>query len=213
MDPDPEHADAPSVELLRRWREGDLHALGRLLEDVQPWLQRELAIARGGGHLGAQDALDLAQDAVRGFLEWGPRFVPESEAQFRALLRRIGLNGLIDEQRRRARQERGGHLESNANAERAASHSRYADRSSLQPSRAAERAENVAWMRLALEFVEAEDRYLLLASEVDGASWAEIAAELGLASPDTARVRCSRLKARMARLLLDLKRGRTPKGG
>jgi len=208
----PDNSQAPSVELLRRWRDGDARALDRLIEEVQPWLRRELTKALAGGPRGEQDALDLAQEAVRGFLEWGPRFVPESEAQFCALLRRIALNGLIDEQRRRARQERGGHLESRLSAGQPVSQLRYADRSSLQPSRAAERAENAAWVRLALEFVDAEERYLLLASEVDGSSWAEIAGELGLASPDTARVRCSRLKARMARLLLDLRKGHTPKG-
>ena len=46
-------------------------------------------------------------------------------------------------------------------------------------------------MRLALQFLEPEDRYLLLASEVEGLDWATIAAELGLASPDAARVRCA----------------------
>ena len=79
-----------------------------------------------------------------------------------------------------------------------------------RPSRAAERSEETAWVRLALQFLEPEDRYLLLASEVEGLDWATIAAELGLASPDAARVRCARLKPRVGVLLLQLRRGMLP---
>jgi RNA polymerase sigma factor (sigma-70 family) len=199
------------VELLRRWRSGDSRALEELLTELQPWLHQEMSKALGNQPRGLQDSLDLAQTAVKEFLEWSPRFLPENDAQFRVLLRRIARNGLVDAQRRPPRRGRALHASSeDSDSQGAAS---PAARSSLQPSRVAEREENAAWVRLALQFLDPDERYLLLASEVDGLSWAQIATTLGLASPDAARVRGARLKSRLAAVLLGLRSGRMPEEG
>jgi RNA polymerase sigma factor (sigma-70 family) len=157
-----------------------------------------------------QDSLDLAQNAVVNFLTWGPKFLPETEAQFRALLNRIAQNEVIDAQRHRSRRDRGGHVESMRVSGRSFSGFGPADRSADRPSAVAERESDAEWVRLALQFLEPDDRHLLLASEVEGQDWATIAADLGLGSADAARMRCARLKPKLARLLVQLRRGRMP---
>jgi RNA polymerase sigma factor (sigma-70 family) len=199
-----------TLELLRRWRGGDRGALDQLLADVEPWLHREMRKAVGVDLRTEQDSLDLAHAAVVNFLASGPRFVPESAAQFRALLKRIALNEVFDQRRRQGR--RGTRVQVDAVLESRSPLSGFgrSQGSSERPSRLAERSEETEWVRLALQFLDAEDRYLLLASEVEGLDWATIAAELGLRSPDAARVRCARLKPRVGVLLLQLRRGKLP---
>jgi RNA polymerase sigma factor (sigma-70 family) len=198
------HPDlASDLERLGRWQSGDERARDDLLAEVQPWLRREMSKALGGRPRDVEDSVDLAQTAVLGFLTWKPAFLPENDAQLRALLRRIARNGFLDAQRARARGRGGGLASTWAPPE-------PAERSSLGPARVAQREEGAAWMRLALEFMEPEERELLLAREVDGTSWGEIAELLGFASPDAARVRCMRLKAHLARVMLELRAGRLP---
>ena len=79
-----------------------------------------------------------------------------------------------------------------------------------RPSVGVEKDEEEEWVRLALQFLPEEDRYLLLASEVENLDWSTIARELELASPDAARVRGARLKPKLANLLRQLKSGRMP---
>lgn len=78
------------------------------------------------------------------------------------------------------------------------------------PSRAAMRSEEQAWVRLALQFLEPDERYLILASKVEEQSWGAIAEELGLDSPDAARMKVKRLEPRVANLLRRLKLGQMP---
>ncbi len=207
--PEPKVEDA-TLELLNRWRNGDRTALERLLADVEPWLHREMTKAVGGELRTEQDSLDLAQAAVLNFLASGPRFVPENAAQFRALLKRIALNEVFDERRRQGRRGTRLRVDSVLDSRSTLTGFGHAQTTGDRPSRAAERSEETEWVRLALQFLEPEDRYLLLASEVEGLDWATIAAELGLSSPDAARVRCARLKPRVGVLLLQLRRGKLP---
>jgi RNA polymerase sigma factor (sigma-70 family) len=207
-EPDP---NAPlALELFRRWRDGDRDALDQLLTMIQPWLRTEISQSLGNRVRGMQDSLDLAQNAVLNFLKWGPKFVPESESQFRALLKRIATNEAIDAQRHQGRRDRGGHIESMRVTGQSFSGFGPAARTSERPDAVMERESDAEWVRLALQFLEPDERHLLLASEVEGQDWATIAADLGLASADAARVRCTRLKPKVARLLMQLRRGRMP---
>ena len=207
--PEPKVEDA-TLELLNRWRSGDRTALERLLADVEPWLHREMTKAVGDAVRTEQDSLDLAHAAVLNFLASGPRFVPENGAQFRALLKRIALNEVLDERRRQGRRGTRLRVDSVLDSRSTLSGFGRPQTTADRPSQAAERSEESEWVRLALQFLEPEDRYLLLASEVEGLDWSTIAAELGLSSPDAARVRCARLKPRVGVLLLQLRRGKLP---
>lgn len=196
------------LELLRRWREGDRKALEELLVELQPWLHRQMSHALAGRTRTPLDSMDLAQQAIANFLTHGPRFVPENAAQLRGLLLRIARNELVDDERRSARSA--GHVESRLDSCRSLSGFGASLPTSQHPSTAAARSEEAAWVRLALQFLEPDERTLLLASEIDGVDWATIAAELGLSSADAARMQCARLKPRVARLLLQLRKGRVP---
>ena len=203
-------SDDPLLELVRRWHAGDRGALEQLLTEVEPWLRREVHRAMSGKAVNAQESSDLSQQAILNFLESGPRILPRSGAQFRALLRRIALNELIDQSRR-------GRLRDGLRADTLFGASDPASRgfggvarSAERPSRIAAVGEDWNWLRLALQYLEADDRELLVASEVDGESWDAIAQRLELPSPDAARVRAARLKPRLASLLRRLRAGRVP---
>jgi DNA-directed RNA polymerase specialized sigma24 family protein len=153
--------------------------------------------------------MDLVQTTVLNFLSWGPRFVPQSGAQFRALLKRIATNEIIDQRRRRGSGD-ARHLESFANTTNPLSGFAGPGPSANRPTHAVEVAEDQEWVRLALQFLPEEDRYLLLSSEVEGVDWASISRELDMASPDAARVRGARLKPRLANILRQLRAGKLP---
>jgi DNA-directed RNA polymerase specialized sigma24 family protein len=200
--------DDSEIALLARWRGGDRTALDALLGQVMPWLQAEVRRSmreRAPAHL---DSSDLLQTTVLNFLEWGPKFVPASGAQFRALLKRIATNELIDQCRRAARAGR--HFESLRPT--GPSLSGFGPRvpSDQRASQIAMRDDESNWVRLALQFLEPDERFLLIASEVENRDWAAIARELELPSADAARVRAARLKPRAANLLRRLKCGRMP---
>jgi RNA polymerase sigma factor (sigma-70 family) len=203
-------ADDATLALLQRQRAGEKDALEALLSEILPWLHREVSRAMGSQPRVTQDSMDLVQTAVLNFLAWGPRFQPRDGGQFRALLRRIALNELIDQRRRSALIREGRQLDSLGSASNPLSGFAAAGLSSLQPSRAAEKREELEWVRLALQFLPAEERQLILLSEVEGLEWAAVARELGLASADAARVRAMRLKPRLANLLRQLKSGMLP---
>ncbi len=154
--------------------------------------------------------MDLVQTAILNFLRWGPRFVPKSGAQLQALLKRIAMNELIDQRRRISGAGEHRHLDSFADSKGPLSGFGGAGSSSERPSRIAERSEDDQWVRLALQFLPEDERYLLIASEVEGQEWSTIAAELGLESSDTARMRCTRLKPKVANLLRRLRIGQLP---
>jgi RNA polymerase sigma factor (sigma-70 family) len=197
-------------ELLKRHQAGDNAALDELLADILPWLHREVSRSMGNQPRISQDSMDLVQTAVQNYLAWGPRFLPKDGAQFRALLRRIALNELVDHQRRATRTKEGKHLDSLGTASNPLSGFAGPSLSSLQPAKAAEKREEEEWVRLALQFLSLEDRQLVLASEVAGLDWATIASELRLPSPDAARVRAARLKPKLANLLRQLKASMLP---
>src|SRR5687767_11015957 len=80
-----------TVELLQRWYGGDPRALDQLLADNLEWMRRNLR-RRVPRELRARfETLDLVQDGALQLLKNGPRFAPENQAQFRALLAKVLL--------------------------------------------------------------------------------------------------------------------------
>jgi RNA polymerase sigma factor (sigma-70 family) len=197
------------LSLLSRWYAGDRDALVSLLSELQPWLRSESRNMLRAKSLAAIESMDVVQTSMMRFLEYGPRFKPESGAQLRALIRRIALNVITDEQRRSSHRKNQ-HFDSLSGASQSMSTFGPAGDSGASPSSVAERNEDQAWIALALQFLPPEDRFLLLASEVDGMAWTKIASELDLPSADAARVRAARLKPRIANILRQLLIGRTP---
>lgn len=196
-----------SLLLLQRWHEGDRDALAELMAETEPWLRAAIGSAIDPRIRRVEDSADFAQSAVLRFLTKGPRFLPASAVQFRALMKRIAMNEIIDRHRRlRTAREDG-------NDDR----SRYGDTvlelagtdsTSNHPARAAVREEERAWMRLATELLDDGERQLLYAREVDGRDWADIARELGFESADAARMACTRMLPKVAKLVRKLQQGR-----
>jgi RNA polymerase sigma factor (sigma-70 family) len=75
------------------------------------------------------------------------------------------------------------------------------------PDQAAERTETRDWVRLALQFLDADDRDAIVWRDYDELSFAEVAARLGVAE-DAARMRYRRALPKLARALTDLRAGR-----
>ena len=203
-------SDADLLELLRRWYDGDREALGALLLSVEPWLRVDVRKNLHEHPDPALDVSDVVQQSLLNFLQWGPRFQPENAAQLRALMRRIASNHVIDEARRHAR--RPSHSDTLSDASRVMSSYGSDHRNVARPERSAQRNEEREWVRLGLQFLDSEERFLIVASEVDGLPWKDIAATLNMESPDAARMRATRLKLRLANILRQLKHGRTPTG-
>jgi DNA-directed RNA polymerase specialized sigma24 family protein len=198
----------PECQLLEAWRKGDVSARDQLLALLIPWLQSEIRRGLGAQTFSAMDSGDLTNNAIVNFLTWGPEFVPANGAQLRAALRRIAINEVIDQRRRRSHDGR--HYESLLGT--AGTCSAYGEqiRSGDRPSLVAQRNDEASWVRFALQFLEPDDRYLLVASEIEGHDWATIAKELSMSSPDAARVRATRLKPRFANILRKVKGGVAP---
>ena len=202
----PSESEDLELELLERWRAGERSALDRLLVEVMPWLHREVSKAMGAALRGAEDSQDIVQTAVLRFLHSGPKFIPANGAQLRALLKRIAQNELIDRRRHLDRTGAKAHIESFLRSSRP---SLGFAASTARPSGAAEQGEEIQWVQLAMQFLDEDDRFLLLAS-VSGADWATIARELELGSADAARVRCARLKPKVANVMRRLRAGWIP---
>jgi RNA polymerase sigma factor (sigma-70 family) len=200
--------DDELLHLLRSWYAGDASALKALVLAVAPWVREDAGALLHGRARVANEVEDLAQAALVNFLQYGPRFQPENAAQLRSLLRRIVRNLLVDQIRRQERRALPRDDLSESGRDMLGSFS--SARTSLDPERAAARNEERDWVRLGLQFLEEDERYLLVASEVEGLPWKDIATKLGMERAESARMRAARLKPRLANILRQLHRGRTP---
>ncbi|MBI5853295.1 MAG: sigma-70 family RNA polymerase sigma factor [Planctomycetes bacterium] len=194
--------------LLLRWHAGDRQAIDTLLARDLPWI-RDLVRARLGPLLRARgETMDYVQDAIFDVLGYMPRFVTTDRARFRALVAKIIENHLRDAHdhhsaaRRSPARERPVPTDSVLDLDRPQA-------TVTQPGSVAERHEREAWVRLALELLETEDRQVLLLRQWQGLEFADIGAQMGL-SADGARMRFQRALPRLAQKLESLHAGREP---
>jgi RNA polymerase sigma-70 factor (ECF subfamily) len=195
-----------TASLLRRWHDGDAQALGAILARDAGWIAEQVRRHMGPALRGAEETQDIVQDAILRVLRGGPRFVVADARHFRALLARIVVNLLRDRARWRDAGRRAlGH-------ERLAGPATLLDldagsRTTQDPAVQLDRAERREWIRLALEFLEPEDRDVIVLRDWEERSFAEIGARLGLGD-DGARMRYLRALPRLAEQVLELRRGR-----
>lgn len=194
-----------SIEMLRRWNGGDRAALEQLVRAQLPWIQARVRERLGAELRQKAESVDFVQEALIDFLEYGPRFELESEAQLRALLARIVENNIRDahrhlrRKRRDIRREQAPGQESVLQLEPAAP-------SMQRPSRVLDREERMAWIRLGLELLEPEDRQVLELRDWEERSFVEIAQELGIGE-SAARMRYQRALPKLAKNVERLRRG------
>lgn len=192
-----------TLELLRRWHGGDRDALDELIERDLPWIREQVRRRVGPLLRDRGDCDDYVQDAMIEVLQYGPRFVSTSKARFRSLLARIIENVLRDRhdwyraKRRSLSKERPLPSDSCLNLDPRA-------RSVTRPSQAAQRTERESWVRLALEFLDPEDRKVILLRQWDELSFPEIAQQMGLTA-DSARMRFQRALPKLGKKIAELR--------
>lgn len=192
--------------LLRRWHEGDREALERLVALHLPWLRGHVHTRLGPFLRERGEVADYLQDVLLEFLRDGPRFLVADGRQFRRLLMRVAENTLRDKNDWYRAQRR--HLA--AGAQVSPSDSLLDLQSGLvvssTPSRALQREETKAWVRLALELLEPDARKVIVERDYAGKSFVQIGEELGM-SGDAVRMRWTRAVAALADTLRSLQAG------
>jgi len=198
--------ESETVQLLRKWHEGDRGALESLLERDLSWIHARVRRRLGPLLRARAETDDFVQDAVAEVLAYTPRFLLSNRAQFRALLAKIVENLLRDQHDHFSAYRRAIHLERPLPSDTRLQLDQ--PRSPVpRPSEVAERHEWEAWVRLGLEALETEDRRILVKRNWDGLPFAQIAGELGI-TEDAARMRFHRSLARLASVVNDLRAGK-----
>lgn len=183
---------------------GDSEALHELVRDHLPWIsaqvrKRMTPLLRRDG-----DTQDHVQEAMVDVLSSGPHFASDDPAVFRAVLARIVENNLVDRARYLQRGRR--------DVRRAQALPTdsvllldHAGRSVTEPPARADRNEQQAWLTLAVELLEPDDREVIRLRDWNGLSFPDLGSELGI-SEEAARKRYQRALPRLAAKLDQLRR-------
>lgn len=198
-------ANAHTKELLARWHAGDLEARRELLERDLDWIEARVFARLGKRMLRIGDPRDFLHEALKDFLQYGPRFEVSSRGQLRALFARIVESAIRDEndhwfraQRRAMSRE----VPLPSDSVVLIPHHRLP----TPPDERAIRNENGALVRLGIELLDPEDRRIILLRDWEGLAYAEIASQLGL-TLETAKKRYQRALRRLAEKLERLQLG------
>ena len=203
--------DADTRILLERWHDGDRSAVEALVARDLPWICDYVRLRLGPLLRGRAETADYVHDALLEVFDYVPRFVTGDRASFRALLSRMLENHLRDAHdhhaaaRRTPLRERPMPSDSVLDLDRP-------QRSVTQPGSAAERNEQAAWVRLAIELLDREDRQVLLLREWHGLEFAAIGERLGVGE-SAARMRFQRALPKLARQLERIRAGGRPFAG
>jgi RNA polymerase sigma-70 factor, ECF subfamily len=196
-------SDTITAQMLRV-HGGDTEALHRLVAEHLPWIaahvrRRLTPLLRRDG-----DTQDHVQDAMIDVLGCGPHFASDDPAVFRALLARIVENNLVDRARYLLRGRRDLRRE-HALPTDSVLLLDGASRSVTEPPVQAARNEQQAWLALAVELLDSDDRQAIRLRDWSGLSFPELGAELGI-SEEAARKRYQRALPRLAEKLDQLRR-------
>lgn len=200
--------DERTRELLTRWHAGDRAAIDELIARDLPWITTCVRARLGPLLRGRGETADYVHDALLGVLDYAPRFVTASRRGFRSLVARMIENHLRDAHdhhaaaRRTPLRERPVPTDSVLDLDRPAA-------SVTRPGSVAERNERAAWVRLAVETLDRDDRRVVVLREWHGLEFSAIGERLGIAT-DTARMRFQRALPRLAARLERLRRGELP---
>lgn len=198
-------SDDDTRVLLQRWHGGDREAIHVLVARDLPWIH-DYVQARLGPLLRARgETMDYVQDAVIAVLSYSPRFVTADRARFRGLVARILENHLRDAHDHHMAACRALVRERPLPSDSALDLDRP-QRPVTQPDARADANEQQAWVRLALELLEVEDRQVLLLRQWQDLEFAAIGERMGL-SEDAARMRFQRALPKLAKKLDELRAG------
>jgi len=151
------------------------------------------------------DTDDFLNEAVLDILGWMPRFLTPGREVFRRLVARIVENSLRGKaefyNRMRRDRARLAPLPDDSVLELDASR-----RTATTPSQHASRQEEEAWLRLAMDLIDPDDRDVIVMREWNQEAFAAIGEKLGI-NENTARMRFGRAVARLAEQVEALRRG------
>ncbi|MFH1998831.1 MAG: sigma-70 family RNA polymerase sigma factor [Planctomycetota bacterium] len=194
-----------TLQLIEMWHAGDRKGLDLLIENHLPWIMTQIEkrmtvlLSRKG------ESLDYVQEAILQFLKYAPRFVINDGAEFRALLFRIAENSMnmqyrwFTAQRRDVARERPLPSDTILLLD-------PPKKSMKTPSTLVDHHEREAWVRLALEFLNPDDREAIVLRRWEGLTFGEAGERLGL-SEDGARMRYNRALIRLGEKVWALRTG------
>ncbi|MFO1053800.1 MAG: sigma-70 family RNA polymerase sigma factor [Planctomycetota bacterium] len=191
-----------TFDLLRRTHAGDDGALHGLLARHLDWLRARVHLRLGRRLRHEAETQDFVQEVAVRVLRDGPRFLVSDSARFRALLCRMVENALCDAadhafaRRRRAPTVAAGATQVVALDQLSGS--------MLSAEELASNREQSAWVEIALELLDAEDRALIRLREWDRMEFAVIGTQLSMSS-DAARMRFNRALGRLAAKIVELR--------
>lgn len=201
----PDSRPDETLRLLQRLHRGEEAALRLLLERDMDWIRGQVHRRLGPRLRGHAETQDFVQEAALRALRYGPRFLVSDQGRFRALLARIVENVLRDAADHIDAEKRGGGAVPVPDESLAVPLDQNAA-SITSPSQAAQRNEERAWLEIALELLEAEDRQVIRLREWERMEFEAIGARMAL-TPDAARMRFHRALARLARKVEQIRKG------
>lgn len=178
-----------TATLVRRFQDGDERAQSELIERCLPALQRWARGRLPGYARDLADTDDLVQTTVMRTIGRLPSLDPGESGSFLAYLRRVLVNEVRDQLRRRQRSGTSHPLAADE-----------LDNADTPATAAGDPTFRLAYER-ALETLTAEQHDAIVLRLELGLTFPEIAIELGLPSADAARMRVSRALAVLAEVL------------
>ncbi|MBL8727923.1 MAG: sigma-70 family RNA polymerase sigma factor [Planctomycetes bacterium] len=195
-------------ELLLRWHRGDQRAMAQLVEQEYGFVRDHVHRRLGPALRRDVDTQDVVQATMLHALRRAPRFLVSDREHLRGLFVRMVENTLRSAARHQQRQKRDPRREQ---PRAAPADDTVLDldvaATATDPGAAAAREDHRAWVRLALELLDADDREVIERRDYLGQSFVEIAADFGEAE-DTVRMRHRRALPRLAAALIKLRQGR-----
>jgi RNA polymerase sigma-70 factor, ECF subfamily len=196
-----EHDPQDTATILAACHRGDPHALATLVQRDLAWVRGYVSRRLGVLLRRRNDTQDVVQEAMVEILRSGPRFIVSDRDACRALVAKIVENAIRRAWRHQAADRRDVRREESLPVdETVLDH----DRGATHPSEAAGASEMRAWVRLALELLDPDERTVIVLREYRDLAFREIAQLLGT-SEDAARMRFSRAVSQLARCMDELR--------
>ena len=202
-----------TAQLLLRWAQGDQAAMADLVTQDAPWIEAQVRKRLGAQLRQRVDTQDIVQNTLLAILQTGPRFVCSDRAHLRALLARMVENAICAQANHATAGKRDVRRETPGFVQGPSGSVLILDAKSAsitRPGSAAEKSEARAWVRLALELLEADDRNVIVWREYEELPFAVVAERLGVVE-DAARMRFARALPKLAKKLRSLRRGELDK--
>lgn len=190
--------------LLHRWQQGDRQALGQILGEHLGWIGGHVRGRMGPVVRQKAETGDLVQETIVEFLRYAPRFSISNGKMFRGLLARIADNVLHGNVRWWIARRR------DLARERPLSPSTRVDLDPLpdratSPSKALQRQEREATIRLGLEIIDPKDREIIVLRDYDRLSFPQIGTRIGT-NENAARQRYLRALDHLTEAVVALRR-------